>query len=668
MGSMIFEPNIAMPPNIPCPDSFIGNKGARPSPDFVVGRRRDGSVASIYSDVEWDLSAYHPTGQRFSIHLARWCNNPPTQIQLAIVDEMRWMMFIVMWLRNGPPLANHTLQSYIQALRELAKFANLNGGSVFAILSDAKLLKYYIGYGAPHNIGALSALVKTLIELGREKTGIEVVQGALIGELQTIGKDYKSGLKQHPPIPTRIYASLISGLLKELDDFEAISDKFVAVMEACHADPALGRQRRSQRRILPLHGRKRDYRPEMAEVLEKYGLADYFRAKGLPLGIHSLARGITTLFIAAKLTIHVFSGMRDEEAANLPFDCLEEVKAGKKCHYKIAGGTTKLNQGNLKKTRWVTSSEGARAVRLVQRISGVIYGLIQPGAKGTPVTAPLFVSPSYLEFGGKLPVTYNGELAQSKLDSYYTAELFGRIVPKIQDSDLVELEQIDPYRAWRSEDRFSIGVAWPLTNHQLRRSLALYASRSGLVSLPSLRRQLQHITEEMSRYYAAGSVYAKDIIGDNKEHFGREWQETQPESQALAYIANVLLSDERLFGAHGVWLESHVKRQGHVLTLDDRASTLKRFKAGEMAYRETTLGGCTEITPCDKKAMRSIIACFDCSKTVIKLPRLTCLIAAQTHLVEQLDPTTIEWRTESADLEILQVAKLKYEQQMEQRH
>ena len=94
----------------------------------------------------------------------------------------------------------------------------------------------------------------------------------------------------------------------------------------------------------------------------------------------------------------------------------------------------------------------------------------------------------------------------------------------------MSFEQIDPHRAWRSEPRFQLGVPWTLTSHQLRRSLALYAQRSGLVSLPSLRRQLQHITEEMSRYYARGSAFANNIIGDNKHHFGHDWQDAQPVS------------------------------------------------------------------------------------------------------------------------------------------
>lgn len=74
---------------------------------------------------------------------------------------------------------------------------------------------------------------------------------------------------------------------------------------------------------------------------------------------------------------------------------------------------------------------------------------------------------------------------------------------------------------------------------------AVYAQRSGLVSLASLRRQLQHITDEMSRYYARGSAYARNIIGNDKHHFGFEWQDTQSTSSALSYMLNPRFSIER---------------------------------------------------------------------------------------------------------------------------
>ena len=238
----------------------------------------------------------------------------------------------------------------------------------------------------------------------------------------------------------------------------------------------------------------------------------------------------------------------------------------------------------------------------------------------------------------------------------------------IQEADLRELESIDPHRAWREEEAFKVGKRWKFTTHQLRRSLALYAQRSGLVSLPSLRRQLQHITEAMSRYYARGSSYAEDFIGDDKEHFGRDWQETQPESAGLSgtqrdsaglsFILNVLLTDDKLFGAHVHWVKHRLKSPEGIILID-RETTKARFNKGEMAYRETLIGGCASTTSCDKPAINYLnVDCIrdNCSKLVGNVPRLERVIWAQQRMVSTLDPESIEYRTERADLDVLTAA------------
>ncbi|MEW8053276.1 MAG: hypothetical protein AB2809_23215, partial [Candidatus Thiodiazotropha sp.] len=227
------------------------------------------------------------------------------------------------------------------------------------------------------------------------------------------------------------------------------------------------------------------------------------------------------------------------------------------------------------------------------------------------------------------------------------------LIPNIEESDLRELENIDPHRAWRSEDKFKVGNPWPLTPHQFRRSLAVYTSCSGLVTLPSLRRDLQQLTEEMSTYYARGSSFAKNLIENNHDHFAREYQDTQPESQALAYLTHIIFSDERLFGPHGTWVERNIRIKNPILSASDREETIKRFKKGEIAYRETPLGGCTETAPCNKKAMRSIIGCLDCNRSIIKLSKLDRVITVQELFVKRLHPETMEWKIETTDLKVL---------------
>jgi hypothetical protein len=89
----------------------------------------------------------------------------------------------------------------------------------------------------------------------------------------------------------------------------------------------------------------------------------------------SLAGAIGEIFRVCKLQIHVFSGMRDIEATNLPFHCMirESGSHGRK-HCLIEGATTKFNKGRRLRTKWVTTeNDGFRAIRLAQEFASMIY-------------------------------------------------------------------------------------------------------------------------------------------------------------------------------------------------------------------------------------------------------------------------------------------------------
>lgn len=177
---------------------------------------------------------------------------------------------------------------------------------------------------------------------------------------------------------------------------------------------------------------------------------------------------------------------------------------------------------------------------------------------------------------------------------------------------------------------------------------------NGLFCEPARYRQLQHLTEEMSRYYARGSAFADRLIGQDKEHFGAEWREAQPVSSALSYIFNVLTTDEVLFGAHGNWVERRLRGEDDTVLLD-REATIKRFKKGELAYKETLLGGCTSTERCDIQPIKWLnVDCVKgCKNMVGRASKLDRVIAAQTRLVARLAKGSVEYRTEHADLQVL---------------
>lgn len=609
-----------------------------PPDDFVVARHEDGTVASRYGDLIWNLTAYHAHKKSTVLTFAVGdASRSPTESELARGREMRWLIFLHMWCRPVP-LATQTLCGYVSGYRIVARFAVERATTLQEVLcSESRLADLRRVYAAVH-LPKINATLAFLHSLGPQLVGYDVVVGDTLRKMQAAVRAYQADTKQHPPLPTRVYAHLLCALNAELEAFDRIAEQVL-----------VGLADRLRVRAGTAEGE-----PPLACPPD---VADYLRTRRLQVSPSGLCTALKQVQLLAKLQVQAYCGMRDQEAHTLPYGCLKVEEADGRPHDVVHGWTTKFNRGKRQRAKWVTSREGVAAIGLARRIADFVYGTIgvQPDD-----ASPLFVTVRYLPVD-KTPLNWTGGLFHfGNLISGAKARerQLQVLLPQIAEEDLQELEYIDPHRAWRAEPEFSLGSFWPFSSHQLRRSLALYAQRSGLVSLPALKRQLQHITEEMSRYYARGSAFAADFLKGQKDHIGHDWQDAEPVSSALSYILNVVYSDEVLFGGHAQWVETHLRdAQGTVLL--DREATIQRFKKGEMAYRETILGGCTNTVGCESAAINVLdIDCVGgCRNLVGRLSRLERVITVQKRFVAALEPGTVEHATEAQDLQVLLEAR-----------
>lgn len=197
-----------------------------------------------------------------------------------------------------------------------------------------------------------------------------------------------------------------------------------------------------------------------------------------------------------------------------------------------------------------------------------------------------------------------------------------------------------------------MGSIWRFTIHQFRRSLSFYVAQSALVSLPSLKRQLKHVSREMTIYYSQSSSQNYDATG--QEHIAQLIKREKPEADAIAYISDVLSSGEPLYGAHGTFIDRNKPSSNKQLVFSDsREELIKQFKKGEIAYTQTPLGACTTVAPCDQKLLRSMTSCLTCSRSVIKQSKLDRVIARQQLFIDELEdtaPDSVEFRTEKEEL------------------
>ena len=396
-------------------------------------------------------------------------------------------------------------------------------------------------------------------------------------------------------------------------------------------------------------------KPNCRSVRRIGSTSEYFACKNSPFVVLSLVASIGAL---CQLVILSFTGMRAMEAETLPYDCLRETRLDGVTHYTIEGVTTKLSGGRPRRASWVTSPLAARAVRLAQRLSGEAHRAhgVQGYAESTDGSHLLFCRMG-------LHLKYVANRAVSNVHNEIEA-FRERVFPTITAEDIAELKRVDMHRAWEDEPKYALGQQWPFTRHQLRRTLALFAHRSGLVTLPTLKRQLQHLTQEMSTYYARGSAFAKGFIDTDRTHFAKEWAETQGLSEYLAYAEQVLFSDERLFGGHAAWTQSRAV-QASPVSVYSREQTVRMFGKGELAYRETVLGGCASVEQCKSTPLDWMrLDCLEsnCRNLVVVPSKLQRVIKAQQVTVERLyavDETSVEYRIEAQTLQRLLDAQEK---------
>jgi len=649
---------VSLPPNAVPPDQWRKDYRNTLPLNHVISRGSDGNALSTISDFAWDWTPYDNRGRRAVIYFYYWTSTrmklsapQVSSFREARIREIQYLMVRLLYREEGRTIGPATMRILLKGLKHLARFAELNSCSIPFVLGNKNLLDAFIANVPDRITTTIVVWLRLIFEFDAcDQLGYSVAKPRYWKELQLRAKRHWANLKQNAPIPSRIYGSIINRLSSELDDVEEHQERLVALIRAAVAEYDNIREDGS---ALGPH------------LIARYSLEEYFERRGFSNTLLGIGKVVGEIFRICKLQIHVFSGMRDAEVQYLPFHCMEfEGGDHGRRHCLISGVTTKLEGGGWRRAKWVTTeNEGFRAIRLAQQFSSIIYGsigLTPNQSEKTKDIHPLFLSTQYLRFVGT-KVSQASEtliVADSSLSSSSsTTMLRKRLRPIIEESDLVELENIDPFRAWREEPEYAIGRPWPLKPHQLRRSLAMYANASGLVRLSSLRRQLQHITREMSLYYARGSAFAINFVAEDskgyKQHIAKEWQDGEQEGQYLAFVRDVLHSEERMYGSAGVYYEMQ-KERDEILPLEEFK---KQIRMGRLAYRPTPLGGCTNPGVCESaKGLRLFdITCATegCKYLIGKHSKIIQTIRLQRAILSGLDPESITYQIEKELLDEL---------------
>lgn len=647
------------------PDPWTDSWGTRLPLDHVICRDVDGTPHTI-REFSWPWTAYTKNQRKLVLHFFYWNEKRGQNVldglevspeRKSRIRELQFLMTRQIYFGNEN--APRTLDGKLDTLRCLARFAEARSCNIRDVLTETSLLDAFSACVPNSKIQSWISWINFLRQLEpATQLGFNLASPKRWKQLERRARELRDNGRQHAPLPTQIYAGLINNLSAELDDIEAHAPQLLAALREAVEKHALAKAKSNSRSGDISIG---------PTLIEKYGLGEYLLKRGFNIkkkALNALSGAVTEIFQVCRLQIHVFSGMRSDEAHSLPFHCMVSKGGlhGRK-HCLIAGVTTKFNNGRRLRTHWVTTEQdGFRAIRLAQQFSSVVYEslAITPSiADAQKDRFPLFPSTDYLPWGARIYWSKEEWIQAMHQDLYRAKKLLHvRLFPTISEADIAELEEIDPFRAWRDETKFAIGNHWPLTTHQMRRSLAVYANASGLVRLSSLRRQLQHISREMSLYYGRGSTFCKNFIANDpdgyKKHVAPEWQEGEDEALMLSFTREVLNSKEPMFGGAGNFYQRQ-KERGEIMT---REEVVTQMKSGLLSYQPGPLGGCTKPGGCDKRKGLALIdiscATDGCKNLIGKHSKIIRVIQLKRAAMEHVTQDSIEAAIEREELEALE--------------
>lgn len=613
--------------------------------ELVISRYKDGTVRSRFGENVWSVEEYRVqrTDPR-ALNFERLVDaeNPGRE---KVVRQCK-QLFFMLWKthdRYGEIIKISTAASYLIFLNSLVCRIEFDDDGLFGFLSSAEKVRNFA-----NNIEDAWTLKGLLTLFNRMKTTkCELINFkpafSSIPFLKKIKKEISYDSTQHPVIPTRILLNMIvnyQGVINQYLDMRPRIEEFIYRVSS---ERNFARGKWSRRRA---QKKSDEYLPLISfrEAIICYGLEEVVERYNL-LNVNHFTRYLTLVQYCCKMMIHVFSGMRSSEGYSIDIGGYEvkDVSYGKVC--SLIGVTTKLLTGMHTSTeRWITSTEVENAVAAAESIAGIVYKF-----NNATYEKALFVSTCHLPFARNLydwpkDGRAGDELySLAALNPYRYEKLLPEIV--ITEEDRKELQMSDYSRDWGAEAKFQIGKRWPLTIHQLRRSLCVYAARSELVTLASLKQLMKHVTSQMTLYYMKGFALSENLINPSRNHVMHEIAREKPYAESILYAKEILMSEEKLWGSAGKYLNNADFVSG-IRIMESWEATVRQCKSGQLSYRSTMVGGCMTRKPCKKRGYVSMVGCIGCDEGVIVPWKVKRARSMQFEYVQTLDQESVEYRTQ----------------------
>ena len=562
-----------------------------PNNDTPISYDSNENILSKFEDNIWDFTFYsrRPTGKKkIYFDVFNNCNN---DLKKVIIYEYKLIIYGLIYCNTNSARSSSIetiLGNYSLVIKHYLNLAiecntSLNNFSKNAILM--KKIFEYISFHKRCKFGQFSNLFKKLSALSvvfknHDFRLNQEQQNHLLNLKSLLNND---PYKQYLVIPSQLYLKLNTFIDEILENFDRYSDFFQNL-------PSIE------------NSNFQSYIKENSiyDYCKKYNITNFLKLNYHYIYIASLAQ----------IKIIMFSGMRHSEVLLLPFNCYEIINLNNKVIYILNGYTSKFTKSGPIKASWITSSQISLAINVLQKITkGYLKSINVDLNTIDPEKIPL--------------ATFSSVRRKNPINSFYDYPYLRIILlqpaldnfnfdSRIDSNALKELKLTTTAFEFDSLN-FKIGSEFRFSPHQFRRSLTIYAARSGFVKIPALKAQLKHITYCMTLYYAnnamkAVNLFDKELIESFKEEKNIE--------QFINFKNDVMNSVNKLYGGEGTRLQTAKNGQVLPIFLKDEKTALNDIRDGKMSYRRTPLGGCSRKGSCDEIAELTITPCITCKDAI----------------------------------------------------
>ena len=613
------------------PDEYrLQNHQLTVSASFVLSRMKNGTTLSVYADNVWDLSPYLPKCH-CRLNFSTWLENAGENDFLfcQIRAEMKKIIFALLYVKTGKSIIKSIEQRHL-ALRQFARLAYKNGCTLQQLFGDgaylSKVNDAYAGVSY-QKVAHIKAFLTDCFTL-QQQYPLLIPAFSTYQPIEHLAKlaaqlrlqSNKVG-PQTKVVPSRLYIALINALADKLNEFNQNTPALLQWFQRIQQDANFA--------LMPVEFRRAKRAISFNDAHNLLGLTQLFENHQIKKHAN-LTRYMTVIQGMAKLWIHLFTGMRDNEVNQLSYDCYQTVQSNEHLVHVLMGYTSKLHGGGNKSTYWITFEDIQIGVNAAQSISE-IYALLNPHYDfSNPREYPLF--PTYFSQRHRHKNNRNIEHETDFISNFkgaptriqsnfnvYRQHLLANLGDelRITESDIAELETFDGFRNWREEKDCQIGEFWNICTHQFRRSLAIYGARSGIIGLGALSVQYKHLTEAMTLYYRNNAVFAPNIlVSDSQKEFIQDLEYQRLVHSYAQFDDGVINSSSCLLGGAGTYLQLQKDREQLLKVFPNRDETIKRMKKGEIAYKPSLFGACTNPDSCEKISFTAITSCLSCAHAV----------------------------------------------------